>query len=91
MEFVLRFFKLLALALEMWLHFSAGYYSEADGQTKHTNQILEQYLWIYCNYQQLDWSKLLLLVEFTYNNTPSSTTGVSLFFANKGYYPNLQV
>jgi len=91
MEFVLRFFKLLALALEMWLHFLAGYYSEADGQTKYTNQILEQYLWTYCNYQQLDWSKLLLLAEFTYNNTSSSTTGISLFFANKRYYPNLQV
>ena len=40
----MRFFKSLALVLEMWLHFSAGYYFEADGQTKHTNQILEQYL-----------------------------------------------
>jgi len=75
----------------MRLHFSAGYYFEADGQTKHTNQILEQYLWTYCNYQQLDWSKLLPLAEFTYNNTPLLTTGISLFFTNKRYYPNLQV
>ena len=52
--FVLRFFKSLTLALEIQLYFLAGYYSEADGQTKYTNQILEQYLWTYCNYQQLD-------------------------------------
>jgi len=30
-------------------------------------------------------------VEFAYNNTPSTTTGVSPFFANKGYHPNLMV
>jgi len=29
-------------------------------------------------------------VEFTYNNTPSSTTRTSLFFANKGYHPRVQ-
>ena len=30
-------------------------------------------------------------MEFVYNNAPSATTGVSLFFANKGYYPNITV
>ena len=34
---------------------------------------------------------LLPLAEFTYNNTPSSTTGISPFFANKGYHPNLTI
>ena len=52
---------------------------------------LTQYLCIYYNYQQDNWSKLLPLVEFAYNNAPSATTGVSLFFANKGYHPNLSV
>jgi len=58
---------------------------------EQTNQTLEQYLCIYCNYQQDNWSELLPLVEFAYNNAPSATTGVSLFFANKGYHPNLSV
>ena len=53
--------------------------------------MLEQYLYIYCNYQQNNWSKLLLLAEFAYNNTPSATTGISPFFVNKGYHPNLIV
>jgi len=43
------------------------------------------------NYQQDNWSELLPLAEFAYNNAPSATTGVSPFFANKGYYPNLIV
>jgi len=30
-------------------------------------------------------------MEFAYNNAPSATTGVSPFFANKGYYPNITV
>jgi len=30
-------------------------------------------------------------MEFAYNNASSATTGVSLFFANKGYHPNITV
>ena len=56
-----------------------------------TNQTLEQYLWISCNYQQDNWYTLLPLAEFAYNNTLSATTGISLFFANKGYHPNLTI
>jgi len=55
------------------------------------NQTLKQYLYVYCNYQQDNWSKLLPLAEFAYNNTPSATTSVSLFFANKGYHPNITI
>jgi len=35
--------------------------------------------------------ELLPLAEFVYNNASSATTGVSPFFANKGYHPNLSV
>src|SRR5882724_3540456 len=55
------------------------------------NQNLEQYLQVYCNYQQDNWSKLLPLAEFAYNNTPSGTTSITPFFANKGYHLNLTV
>ena len=46
---------------------------------------------IYCNYQQDNWSSLLPLAEFAYNNAPHATTGTSPFFANKGYNPNLAI
>jgi len=90
-EFVSHFFCSLGTALDMRLHVTSGYHLEANGQAERTNQTLEQYLHIYCNYQQDNWSKLLLLAEFAYNNAPSATTGVSPFFANKGYHPNLLV
>jgi len=90
-EFVSRFFRSLGKALDMNLHFTSGYHPEGDGQTERTNQTLEQYLRIFCNYQQDNWSPLLPLAEFTYNNAPSATTGISPFFANKGYHPNLTI
>ena len=90
-EFVSNFFRSLGIAFNMWLHFTSGYYPKGDGQTEHMNQTLEQYLYVYCNYQQDNWSKLLPLMEFAYNNTPSATTGVSPFFANKRYHLNITV
>jgi len=90
-EFVSKFFKALVLTLNMKLHFTSDYHPEANGQTERTNQTLEQYLRIYCNYQQSDWVQLLPLAEFTYNNTPSLTTSISPFFANKRYHPCLDI
>jgi hypothetical protein len=52
---------------------------------------LEQYLRIYCDYQQDDWHQLLPLAEFVYNNTQNSSTRVSPFFANYGYHPRCSV
>ena len=75
----------------MQLHFTSGYHPEGDGQIKRMNQTLEQYLCVYYNYQQDNWSELLPLTEFAYNNALSATTGVSPFFANKGYHPNITV
>jgi len=75
----------------MQLHFTSGYHPKGDGQTECTNQTLEQYLCVYCNYQQDNWSKLLPLAEFAYNNALSATTSVSPFFANKEYHPNITV
>src|SRR5258706_6091242 len=73
----------------MELHFTSGYHPAGDGQTERLNQVLEQYLQAYTNYQQDDWSSLLPLAEFAYNNATNKMTRVSLFFANKGYHPSL--
>src|SRR5258708_37444533 len=70
----------------MRLHFTLGYHPEGDGQMEHANQVLEQYLRVYTNYQQDDWVTLLPMAKFTYNNAMNMMTGVSPFFANKGYH-----
>ena len=90
-EFVSHFFQSLGKALDMTLHFTSGYHPEGNGQMECTNQTLEQYLRVYCNYQQDNWADHLPLAEFAYNNAPSTTTRISPFFANKGYHPNISV
>ena len=75
----------------MQLYFTLGYHPEGNGQTKCINQTLEQYLYVYCNYQQDNWFELLSLMEFAYNNALSTMTSVSPFFTNKGYHPNITV
>src|ERR1700723_1072431 len=75
----------------MKYEFTSRYKLEGDGQNQRTNQTLEQYLCMYCNYQQDNWKGLLLLAEFAFNNAPSATMGFSPFFANKGYRPNITV
>ena len=68
------------MALDMKLHFTSGYHLEGDGQTEHTNQTLEQYIQVYCNYQQDNRYQLLPLGKFMYNNTPSVMMKVTPFY-----------
>ena len=75
----------------MKCHFTSGYHPEGNGQTECMNQTLEQYLQVYCNYQQDNWLDLLPIAEFAYNDAPNATTGISPFFANKGYHPSIGI
>ena len=86
-EFTSRFWRAFTTLLRIDLHLSTAFHPETDGQTERVNQVLEQYLRLYSDYQQTQWAKLLPLAEFAYNNAPHSTTTVSPFFANKGYNP----
>jgi len=90
-EFTLQFFQSLGTLLNINLHFTSGYNPQANGQSERANQTLKQYLRHYCTYQQDNWSKLLLLAEFTYNNAPNASTGLLPFFANKGYHLALDI
>src|SRR5258708_38606250 len=85
-EFILHFFCSLGKLLQMRLHLTSGYHPEGDRQMECTNQVLEQYLQVYTNYQQDDWAMLLPMAKFTYNNAMNVMTGVSPFFMNKGYH-----
>ena len=43
------------------------------------------------SYEQDDCIKVLLLVEFTYNNTLHGSIGVTPFFANYGFHPRFSI
>jgi hypothetical protein len=90
-HFVSRFWRSLCHTLNIKSNLSTAYHPETDGQTERLNQILEQYLRIYINYEQDNWAHFLPLAEFTYNNTKHSATQVTPFFANKGFHPTLEL
>ena len=90
-EFVSAFFHSLGKVLDMKLHFTSSYHPKGNGQTECANQTLEQYLQVYCNYQQNNSSDLLPLAEFAYNNALNATMGLTPFYANKGYHPSITV
>jgi hypothetical protein len=73
--------------LNIKLNLSTAFHPQSDGQTECVNQVLEQYLRIYCDYTQDNWYNLLPLAEFAYNNSQHTTTKISPFYANKGYHP----
>src|SRR5882724_4202985 len=83
-HFILRFWRSLCQLLGIKANLLTAYHPETDSQTEQVNQILEQYLRVYINYQQDDWDNLLPLAEFVYNNTSHSATMVTAFFA-KGF------
>ena len=86
-QFVSKFTRCLLELLGIQGNRSTAYHPESDGQTERVNQTLEQYLRIYCDFHQDDWSQLLPLAEFAYNNAMNSSTKMSPFYANYGYHP----
>jgi RNase H-like domain found in reverse transcriptase/Integrase zinc binding domain/Chromo (CHRromatin Organisation MOdifier) domain len=86
--FTSQFWQSLADLLGTKHKLSTSYHPQTDGQTERTNQTLEQYLRCYLNYEQDNWVQLLPVAQFAFNNN-ASATGVSPFFANYGFHPNL--
>ena len=86
-QFTSKFTRRLLELCEIKSNKSTAFHPQSDGQTERVNQVLEQYLRIFCDYQQNDWYQLLPLTEFIYNNAQNASTGVSPFYANYGYHP----
>ncbi|GJP75868.1 hypothetical protein CLOP_g6269 [Closterium sp. NIES-67] len=63
------------------LHLSTAYHPQSDGQTKRTNQTMEQLIRTTCT-DPAQWEDSLSLIEFAYNNAPSATITQSQFFLN---------
>lgn len=86
-QFRSRFWRELHARMGTTTFMSTAHHPQTDGQSERTNQTLEQYLRSFSNYQQDNWSQLLPMAEFAYNNSDHSATGVSPFFACYGYNP----
>ena len=84
-----KFWKRLCyiLVLQISVDLSTSNHPESDGQTERLNQILEQFFRCFVDDQQGNWSDLLPLAEFAYNNTVHSSIKMTPFFANYGFHP----
>ena len=89
--FTSHFWRRLLVLLGIHANRSTAFHPQTDGQTERLNSVLEQYLRIYCDYQQTDWASLLPLAEFSYNNSKHSATTLSPFFANYGFHPSMSL
>jgi hypothetical protein len=85
--FTSSFWSELMKRLDVRLRKSTAFRPQTDGQTERINQTLEHYLRQYCNYEQNDWSELLPLAEYAYNNSVTTATQMSPFYANYGFHP----
>jgi hypothetical protein len=68
---------------------STAYHLQTDGQTKHVNQELEQFVRIFMSYKQDDWDELLPAAKFAYNNHVHSSTQQVLFMTDTGHLPRM--
>jgi hypothetical protein len=66
---------------------STAFHPQTDGQTERLNQTIEAYLRTFVNHEQDDWVNLLPMAEFAYNNSATTATGLSPFYANFGFHP----
>jgi len=62
-HFISCFWRSLCQLLSIKANLSTAYHPETVGKTERVNQILEQYLRIYINYQQDDWVDFLPLLN----------------------------
>ena len=68
---------------------SNAFYPQANGQIERQNSMMEVYLKAFINYKQNNWERLLLKVEFAYNNAKYASTGYMSFELKYKYRPHI--
>jgi len=64
-----------------------AFHPQTDRQTKHLNQTIEAYLRVFVSHEQNNWVALLLIAEFSNNNSVTMGNGLSPFYANYRFHP----
>ena len=85
-----RFWQTLTKQMGVQSKLSTAYHPQTNGQTERMNQTLEQYLRFYINYRQDNWVELLPTAQFAANSAISETTGLTPFYANYGFEPQVR-
>ena len=80
-QFAAEIIQELNRMLEIESKLSIVFYPQTDGQTERVNQELKQYLRMFIDHRQEQWSNWLETAEFTYNNKVHSSTKMLPFKA----------
>src|SRR6266404_2084417 len=86
-RFTSKFAKELCQRLGIAQNISMAYHPWTEGQSKCTNQWLEQYLCFWTNHKQNNWTMYLPVAEFAHNTWYNATTKTSPFRLLMGYEP----
>ena len=86
-KFTSHFWMSVMKKLDIHSNMSTTFHPQTDGQSEALNQVLEQYLRIFCLYHQDDWVDLLPFAEFSYNNSVNTSTKMTPFYAEYGQHP----
>jgi transposase InsO family protein len=86
-QFAAKITQELWKKLDIKSSLSTAFHPQTDGETERVNQEIEQYLQIFCNYQQDNWADLLPFAEFAHNIRSHSATKRSPFEVWYGYQP----
>jgi transposase InsO family protein len=90
-QFASDFMRELCSMLSIRQRLSTAFHPQTDGQTERVNQAVEQYLRLYINWDQYDWSDRLPQAEFAYNNLENSSSHQSPFLVANGFHPRIGV
>ena len=85
--FISQFFSALLTTYGIEQNLTSAYHPQSDGQTERLNQVLEQYLCVYSNFDQTNWLENLPLAEFCYNSHFHTAINMSPFKATYGFDP----
>ena len=87
--FTSKFWSSLCYFLRIKKRLSTAFHPQNDGQTERQNSIMEAYLRAFVNWEQNDWTRLLPMAEFTYNNAKNASTSHTPFKLNCGLHPQV--
>jgi hypothetical protein len=85
--FTSDFWKSLAKQLGVKHIFSTRGHPETDGQTERFNRTMLQMIRAFVNYEQSNWETMLANIQFAYNDSINSVTGITPFKLMYGMDP----
>ena len=87
--FISKLWLSLCYFLSIKRRLSTTFYPQTDDQTERQNSTMETYLRAFVNFKQNNWTRLLPMIEFAYNNAKNASTGHISFELNCGYHPRM--